>query len=265
MTVAQYTRPNYTTQAAAAYKANIDAAAAVFERKGDWFAPHQQDVGSPAPELSIRLDAGWIWDGTTLTEVAAQTVSGFTIPTAGMERVDRVVVDSTTGVASLIAGTAVTGSPSATAPAITAGTIPICQVRITSADTAVLNSMITDERVHLTSPASAGVSSAVAGVGITVSGATGAVTISQDIYTGSTASNLAFPVGSYVLVTGDASASAKAMNSSVALYLCTLEGNANSGVSTAVSGTALTGTWRKRGEFYDAAVGTFPCLYQRTA
>ena len=358
MTVATYTRPNYTSHTASAYKGYIDGAAQVYERAGNWFAPHAQS----SPNMTVRLDAGWIWNGTALAEVAAQSSGTITAPVTN-PRIDRIVVDAATGAVSIIAG-AEAASPAA--PALTAGKIPIAQVLLATSSTTITNSMLTDERVLLTTQTSdlaeasiasagtvaigaaasrnvlitgtttitafdtvmagitrklrfndaltlthhgtslilpgganittaandsceaislgsgnwkvrfyqrqdgtpvagTGVTSAVAGVGITVSGATGAVTISQDIYTGSTASNLAFPVGSYVLVTGDASASAKVMNSSVALYLVTLEGNANSGVSTAVSGTALTGTWRKRGEFYDAAVGTFPCLYQRTA
>lgn len=147
MSTAKYTRPDSDTQLASAYKANIDAMAKVFERFGAAFAPHEQDVGSPTPELSVRLDAGFVWDGTTLTEVAAQTVGGFTTPSAGQHRIDRVVVDAITGVASRIAGTPATGSPSATPPSISAGKLPVCQVAFTDADTAVLNEMITDERV----------------------------------------------------------------------------------------------------------------------
>lgn len=144
--VARWTDPNYTTQSAAAYKAALDAAHAVAKRGADWFAPHQTYSASPNPDLSVELDAGYIWDGLNLTEVAAQIVTGFTIPSAGQNRVDRVVVDASTGVASRVEGTAVTGSPTATAPAIPAGKIPICQVTITSADTVITNSMITDER-----------------------------------------------------------------------------------------------------------------------
>ena len=147
MSTATYTRPDYTTQLAAQYKANLDAMAKVFERMLAAFAPHQQDVGSQAPELSIRVDAGYIFSGTTLTEVAAQTVGGFTTPSAGQHRIDRVVVDAITGAATRVAGTAVTGSPSATPPAIPAGKLPVCQVLMTDADLAVTDAMITDERV----------------------------------------------------------------------------------------------------------------------
>lgn len=148
MTVATKLQPNYTTQLAAAYKAAIDAITAVHDRMAGAFAPHEQDVGSPAPDLSMRVDAGFIFAGTTLTEVASQTVSGFTTPSAGQERIDRVVLDAVTGVASRVAGTAATGSPSAVAPAIPTGKLPCCQIRFTDASTAVLNSMITDERVN---------------------------------------------------------------------------------------------------------------------
>jgi len=146
MTTATYTRPNSTTQSATAYKGNIDAMAKVFERIAGAFAPHEQDQGSPAPEMSVRVDAGYILSGITLTEVAAQTVSGFTTPAAGQERYDRVVIDVSTGVASRIAGTASTGSPSAGLPALTTGKVPCCYVRLRDTDTVITNDMIVDER-----------------------------------------------------------------------------------------------------------------------
>lgn len=143
---ATYTRPNFTTQQPAAYKANIEAMAQVFERLGNAFAPHEQDVGSPAPDLTVRIEGGPIFYNGTLGGSSAQTVSGFTVPSAGQNRIDRVVLDPTTGVCTRVAGTAVTGSPTATAPAIPAGKRPICQILITSSDTAIRNDMITDER-----------------------------------------------------------------------------------------------------------------------
>lgn len=141
-----YTRPNFTTQAAAAYKSNIEKMAEVFERLANAFNAHQQDSGSPAPDLTVRVDGGPIFYNGTLTEVAAQTVSGFTIPSAGQNRVDLVVLDPTTGACTRVAGTAVTGSPSATAPTIPSGKRPVCSVFITSSDTVITDQMITDER-----------------------------------------------------------------------------------------------------------------------
>lgn len=143
--VAKFVQPDYTdnSQSGSLYPTYIDAAIAVLARHGRWFAAHEQDQGSPAPELSVRLDAGYDLSGN---EIAAQSVGGFTIPSAGQHRIDRVVLNPASGVAYRLAGTAVTGSPSATPPAIPAGLEPICQVLITSADTVITNSMITDER-----------------------------------------------------------------------------------------------------------------------
>lgn len=149
MGVQRFVQPDYSDadQSGSGYPIGIDRAISVLRRFGAWFAPHEVVTGSPQPDLAVELDAGFIWDGTSLTEVAAQTVTGFTIPSAGEHRIDRVVVDAVTGVASLVAGTAVTGSPSAVAPDIPDGKIPVCQVLIDDGDTAVLNDMITDERV----------------------------------------------------------------------------------------------------------------------
>ena len=88
-----------------------------------------------------------------------------------------------------------------------------------------------------------GVTSAVAGNGITVSGATGAVTFSQDIYTGTTRFNTSFPVGSYLIMfsnnVGDANATINNMR------INTTYGYYQNG--TAGSSSALSGTWRFRG------------------
>lgn len=150
MTVARWQDPDYTSMLGATYKAALDAAHKVGKRFADAFAPHQVYAGSPNPDRAVELDAGFIWNAETLTEVSAQTVTGFTTPTAGTERIDRVVVDAVTGVASRVAGTPQsTGSPGASAPAIASGKIPICQVLMTSADTVVTNSMITDERAEV--------------------------------------------------------------------------------------------------------------------
>lgn len=148
MTVATKSLPDVTTMSAAVYKAAIDATAAVYDRLAGAFAPHEQDVGSPAPDLTLRVDAGYALSGGTLTEVAAQTVSGFTTPASGYLRIDRVVLDPATGAASRVAGTAQSvGSPTAVAPDIPTGYAPLCQVAFTDADTAITNDMITDERV----------------------------------------------------------------------------------------------------------------------
>lgn len=104
-----------------------------------------------------------------------------------------------------------------------------------------------------------GVTSLTAGSGITVSAATGAVTVSQDIYTGSDATNTSFPIGSYVMT--DGSTVGIQMNQSKTLY----RRSDSYGVS-ATTGSALSGTWRLRGvvNVYCGS-NSSQGLFQRTA
>lgn len=147
MTTATKLQPNYTTQTAGVYKAAIDGMLSVLDRIAGPFAPHEMDTGSPAPDLAIRVDGGPLFINGTLYEVAAQTVTGFTVPASGYERIDRVVLDPSTSVVSRVAGTAVLGSPSGSAPAVPAGYLPICRVTMNSSTPVITNSMIVDERI----------------------------------------------------------------------------------------------------------------------
>ncbi len=136
------TLPNFTNQTASVYKANIDAGLAVADRLAWAFAPHQQDQGSPAPDMTVRLEAGAIFDGATLTEVAAQSTSILAAPTTD-PRIDRIVIDRASGAVSVVTGSEAT---SPTAPAITAGKAPIAQVLLATSTTEIVDSDITDER-----------------------------------------------------------------------------------------------------------------------
>ncbi len=122
------TLPNFTSQTASVYKANIDAGFAVADRLAWAFAPHQQDQGSPAPDMTVRLDAGAIFDGATLTEVAAQSTSILAAPSTD-PRIDRIVIDRASGAVSVVTGSE---AASPTPPAITAGKVPIAQVLLTN-------------------------------------------------------------------------------------------------------------------------------------
>ena len=173
MTVSTYQRPGdiaITDDATAReWMRRCDAAHHVFERPFGWFSAHQVRVGSPQPDMAVELEAGNIFDpglsggNATLTELARQIVGGFTAPAASMVRIDRVVVDAITGVASRIAGTAqtgtrawvysatdprytVSGSPTPQPPAIPWGKLPVCQVLLAAGDAAIHDAMITDER-----------------------------------------------------------------------------------------------------------------------
>jgi len=79
-----------------------------------------------------------------------------------------------------------------------------------------------------------------------------------DVYTGTSASNLTFPVGSCVAV--DCAATAVARNAVKALYLAGTDS-----FSLLVSGTALTGTWNARGVSGTDGGGGYWRLFQRTA
>jgi hypothetical protein len=104
-----------------------------------------------------------------------------------------------------------------------------------------------------------GVTSLTAGNGITVSASTGAVTVSQNIYTGTTVSNTSYPVGTYVLA-GDGDGTTNAFNKTNNLWV------RNDGASMLLfasspggSYSAVTGTWRQRGQTY---ANQSPCIGQ---
>ena len=141
-------QPDFTTQNATQYTASIDASINAQARLGWMFAPHAQDT----PNMTVRLEAGALFDGTTLTEVAAQSTATITAPSTH-PRIDRVVVDKLTGVVSVVAGTEAS-SPSA--PAIPAGKLPVAQVLLTVGKTSITNADLTDERMIFAGIASGG-------------------------------------------------------------------------------------------------------------
>ncbi len=134
--------PDFTSQTASVYKANIDAGFAVADRLAWAFAPHEQDVGSPQPDMTLRLEAGAIFDGATLTEVAAQDTAVIAAPSTD-PRIDRVVIDKVTGAVSVVTGTE---AASPTPPAVPAGKVPVAQVALVVGQSEIVNADITDER-----------------------------------------------------------------------------------------------------------------------
>lgn len=79
------------------------------------------------------------------------------------------------------------------------------------------------------------------------------------VYTGSSASNLDYPVGTTVAVLDNVSVD---RNQSAAVYL---RSGDNRYFSFTVNGTALTGTWRARGVIPDDVTGNFAVLMQRVS
>ena len=139
--VGTFTQTNVTTMSAAQYTAGNDGNWAVAARLIDNFAPRP----ATTPAMSVVADAGHVFTPTapTLTEVAAQTVTIAAAPGTGTSRIDRVVVNAASGVASVVTGTA---AASPTAPAIPAGCCPVAQVTVASTTTAITSTLITDER-----------------------------------------------------------------------------------------------------------------------
>ena len=139
MGVSTFNQPDNTAQDAATYKAAIDGSISVVKRIGQVYAPHEQSI----PDMTVRLDAGFVWDSVTLTEVAAQNSPTITAPTTN-PRIDRVVVDIDTGTAEVVTGTE---APSPSAPTIPANKVPVAQVSLVVSQTQIVNNDLTDERV----------------------------------------------------------------------------------------------------------------------
>jgi hypothetical protein len=171
------------------------------------------------------------------------------------------VLDGTSGVSGTsgtpVVGAGSIGTTELAATAVTAGTY---------GSASLIPAITVDAKGRLTSvttnAVSGGVTSLVAGNGITVSGATGAVTVSQDFYSGSNINNTSFPVTSYIALLDPGSIY---LNSTSAPYVQTT-GNTSTFGANAAGRTALAGTWRSRGRCADASGCTSPyLLMQRTA
>lgn len=102
------------------------------------FFCHEQS----SPNMTARVDPGYIHKDNTITEVAAQNIPTLSAPSTN-DRIDRVVIDGD-GNVSVIAGTE---AASPTAPAIPVGKFPCAQIYLTPSHTEITNSDITDERV----------------------------------------------------------------------------------------------------------------------
>lgn len=144
MTVVTPTQPDFTAQSGSVYKTAIDGAATSAGRIGWAFAPFATpDSYSPAgPDMHVQVHAGHVATGGATTEVAAQEVGPFAAPGSN-PRHDLVVVDRTTGAASVITG-AEAASPSD--PAVTAGNVPVARVRLFVGMAEITNTDIDDIR-----------------------------------------------------------------------------------------------------------------------
>ena len=140
--VGTYQTQNFQTAAdGTTYKTAIDNNTAVGKRFANAFAPHEHaSLG-----MQIVIDAGFVFDGATLTEVAAQTISAIPAP-VGNPRIDRIVIDPLTGTATRVQGTE---AASPVPPAIGAEKMPCAQILLDNSPvtTNITNALISDERI----------------------------------------------------------------------------------------------------------------------
>ena len=156
-----FDNPDFTSDSAAQYKANIDNAFAVHNPTAGAFHCYENDT----PNMTVKVSAGVLNLGTKTTSVTAQTSGTITAPSVN-PRIDVVYIDADDGTIGVTTGTEA-ASPSA--PAITGNKIPLAQITLATSTTTITNSLITDVRNSVTpvTQASAGtqtVGSAVASV-----------------------------------------------------------------------------------------------------
>lgn len=150
-------------------------------------------------------------------------------------------------------------SISGTIYATTGGVIPASEGGTGLSSPGASGNILTSNGTTWTSAApSGGVTSLTAGSGITVSASTGAVTVSQDIYNGTSSNNATYPIGTTINVYDPTS---YAINQSVVVSVGST-GSQNLFYGGAGAGrTNLTGTWRSRG----VVNGSDSYIFQRTA
>lgn len=136
---APYAQPDYTSMTGSQYPIAIDNAVAAMARIG---AAWHVQATEPA-SLSVRVLAGALWYGATLIEAPAQDLGPVTAPAAD-PRIDRVVLDAKTGVATIVTGTEAS-DPSP--PAVPGGALPLARIALAVDQTEIVDADITDERV----------------------------------------------------------------------------------------------------------------------
>lgn len=140
--------PDYTGasgQTGSGYPLALDAANQVFANIARNFAPHASESGSPsAPNMTVTLDAGRIWNPVTRAYVAigSQTTGTITAPAANPRR-DIVYVDRLTGAVSVQTGSE---AASPADPTIPVGKTPVARINLTVGMTVIDDMDIDDLR-----------------------------------------------------------------------------------------------------------------------
>lgn len=137
--VSTFIQPSRPPMTGPEYTAAIDASIKVMSRIGTAFAAHQVE---PTANMTVVVDAGSIFDGSVLTEVAQQTTTTITAPVTNPRR-DIVYVDQITGAVGVATGTPA-GSP--VDPAIPANKLPVARITLFVGMTEITNVDLTDIR-----------------------------------------------------------------------------------------------------------------------
>lgn len=215
----------------------------------------------------VQIPSGYTVSGQTLTFSVA--------PSAGTSNVYARYLSTTLQSLSVPAGSTqainITGNAATvTTNANLTGDVTSAGNATTLANTAVTAgsytqaSITVDSKGRLTaasSGAGGGVTSLAAGNGITVSGATGAVTVSQDIYTGTASNYTSYPIGTYLTAGG----APYALGVSKTLYVATAGGSTYTQTAAGGGLSALAGSWRARGYSGAAACVDNFSLMQRVS
>lgn len=139
MTTAQYQITDFTVDDPATIKAKLDGNSKVAVRT----AAAYQAYAAAVPNMTVKVAAGGRFVSGVLVENAIQT-SGVIVAPAVNPRIDRVVINQATGVASIVGGVEA-GVP--VPPLIPSGFEPCAQIALTTITAAITNALITDERV----------------------------------------------------------------------------------------------------------------------
>ena len=106
--------------------------------------------GDGPDDLDVYIDAGYVLNNAVggdngLEEIAAQTILSISAPSVN-PRIDRIVIDSGTGVAELVAGSEAVNP---IIPDLPAGKFLCCYITLQTTTTIITNSLITDERISI--------------------------------------------------------------------------------------------------------------------
>lgn len=130
---------NAASQPVTTYNANIDANFNVADRIAWAFAPHEQAT----PDMTMRLDAGYIPAvGALPLEVAAQSTGTITPPSANPRR-DIVYIDATDGSVGVSTGTE---GANPVDPEIPANKIAVARINLFTSQTTITNADLDDLR-----------------------------------------------------------------------------------------------------------------------